>query len=106
MFTNFLIQWIATVSRKQRKVRLRAVPLFQLSPSRERKEIGDIKESAPRENWEREARAVFARRRLFFSPVSFRSRDGLSWERGTARSLKETKSSVEMCKSKAPARPA
>ena len=30
---------------------------------------------------------VFARRRLFFWPISFRSRDGLSWERGTARSL-------------------
>ena len=47
------------------------------------------RESAPRENWEREARGkklpVSARGAdLFFSPILFffRSRDGLSWEEG------------------------
>ena len=59
--------------------RLRTVPLSQLCPSRERKEIGEKNKSAPRKK--REAPIYF------FSPISFRSRDGQSWEKGAARSL-------------------
>ena len=33
-------------------IRLRAAPLSQRSPSRERTEIGEKKKSAPRKNWD------------------------------------------------------
>ena len=66
--------------------RLRTVSLSQLSLLHERKEIGE-------KNTRRRAKTVFPFRfqfprgaDYFISPISFHSRDGQSWERGTARS--------------------
>ena len=65
----------------KRQNRLRAAPFSQLCPSRERKEIGEKKYIGA---------SRFSRGAdLFLSPISFRSRDGQSWERGTARSLND-----------------
>ena len=67
-------------------LRLRAVPLSQLSPSREGK-----KKSARKINRRRRANTGSDRcsrgAELIFWPIFFRSSDGLNYERGTARSL-------------------
>ena len=69
--------------------RLRAIPLFQLSPSRERKEIGRPRGSERRAPIAPSFRAapIYFSRRCFFFFFFFHSRNGLSWERGTARRL-------------------
>ena len=72
----------------------RAVRLFQFSPSRKRHKIGEKNKSASGENLEREARPppsfreaqIYFVADLFCFVFFFRLREGLSWERGTARS--------------------
>ena len=73
---------------------LRAVPHSQLSPSRERK-ISARKINRRRAKTGSESRGAS---RSHERPISFRSRDGLSSERGTARSLHFTSQNNLHCR--------
>ena len=64
--------------------RLRIVPLFQLSLSRERKKsVRKINRHRVKTGSERLTQSA----NLFFLPIYFLLRERLSWKRGTARSL-------------------
>ena len=87
------------------KPRLQAVPLSQLTPSCEQKEIGKKKKNKTKQNkqgcmktgkWEVPLAPSFHVAPIFFSPISFCSHDRLSWERRTVCSLYKTNKHIKI----------